>query len=103
MAASRWGGGHLRRALMLTLAWGLTEWLRGHIFTGLPWNLPGYAWMGPDSMAQGAAFFGLYGMTILVLISAVLPAVLAAAGIGRAIVRLVGISERTEERRLPGS
>ncbi|MEE8443723.1 MAG: apolipoprotein N-acyltransferase [Alphaproteobacteria bacterium] len=76
--AAAWRGKTLLfRALALALALSVTEWLRGHILTGLPWNLPGYAWMGPDSMAQGAALFGLYGMTVLVLVSAALPAVLA--------------------------
>ncbi len=78
MAASRWGGGHLRRALALTLALGITEWLRGHIFTGLPWNLAGYGWVGSDAMAQAASVFGMYGVTVLAVASATL-----AAGVAR--------------------
>ncbi len=72
LATSRLGGSHLRRALILTLAWGITEWLRGHIFTGLPWNLAGYGWIGSDAMAQAASVFGMYGVTILAVASAAL-------------------------------
>ena len=88
LAASRWGSGHLRRALMLTLAWGITEWLRGHIFTGLPWNLAGYGWTGSDAMAQAASVFGMYGVTVLAVASATLVAGMAGGSPGRRMVAL---------------
>lgn len=78
LAASRWGKGHMRRALALTLAWGVTEWLRGQVFTGLPWNLAGYGWIGSDAMAQAASVFGMYGVTVLAVASAATAAALAA-------------------------
>lgn len=77
MAACHLAGGHLRRALMLTLVLGVTEWLRGHIFTGLPWNLVGYGWIGSNAMAQAASVFGMYGVTVLALASATLAAGIA--------------------------
>ena len=83
LAASRLGGGHMRRALALTLAWGITEWLRGHVFTGLPWNLAGYGWTGSDAMAQVASVFGMYGVTVLAVASATLAAGLAGGSPGR--------------------
>ena len=88
LTASRWGGGHLRRALMLTMAMGITEWLRGHIFTGLPWNLAGYGWIGSDAMAQAASVFGMYGVTVLALTSATLVAGLAGGSPGRRLTAL---------------
>jgi len=88
LAASRWRGGHLRRALMLTMAMGITEWLRGHIFTGLPWNLAGYGWVGSNAMAQAASVFGMYGVTVLALASATLAAGLAGGSPGRRITAL---------------
>ena len=38
--------GVVGRACALGLCWTATEWLRGHILTGFPWNLVGYAWSG---------------------------------------------------------
>jgi apolipoprotein N-acyltransferase len=90
LAASRWGDGHIRRALMLTIAWGITEWLRGHIFTGLPWNLAGYGWTGSDAMAQSASVFGMYGVTVLAVVSATLIAAVA-GGSPRRRLTVLGI------------
>ena len=33
------------RVLALAVAWAAVEWIRGHIFTGFPWNLLGYTWI----------------------------------------------------------
>lgn len=52
------------------------EWLRGHILTGFPWNLIGYSLTGYLPTMQGAAYIGIYGMTILALIIFVSPATL---------------------------
>lgn len=74
LLASLWGAGNLRRALLLALAWGGTEWLRGQIFTGFPWNLAGYSWLGSDALAQSASIFGMYGVTLLAVTAATLAA-----------------------------
>ena len=89
LVASRMGGGHLRRALMLTLAWGITEWLRGHLFTGLPWNLAGYGWVGSSAMAQAASLFGMYGVTVLAVASAAMVAGIAGGSRRRRMAILV--------------
>lgn len=68
---------NLHRALMLALAWGATEWLRGKILTGFPWNLVGYGWLGSDAMAQSASVFGMYGVTLLAVTAASLTAGIA--------------------------
>lgn len=64
-------------ALMLVTGWALIEWLRGHILTGFPWNLPGYTWHMFLPVLQANAFIGIYGLTLLTLLWAVMP-VLAA-------------------------
>src|SRR5262249_18843294 len=64
---------------IVTLAAALTasEWLRGHLFTGFPWNAFGYALTGPLPLAQGASLIGLWGMTFLAVAIFASPAVLA--------------------------
>jgi len=69
----------LARALAVVAALSLGEWLRGHILTGFPWNLPGYAWTGNPWLAQTAAAVGAYGMTVLALLAPALAAPLGSA------------------------
>lgn len=64
-------------ALSITLSfvvlWALGEWLRGHIFTGFPWNLAGYAWGFSDVMLQTTALWGIYGLGLFTLFLALVP------------------------------
>ena len=64
----------LGRALGFVVAWNATEWLRGHVLTGFPWNLSGYAWAESAWLSQGAAWVGIYGLGVVVLLAAALPA-----------------------------
>ena len=70
------------RGRIAALAFGLTagEWLRGHLFTGFPWNTLGMALGQNLWLMQGAALFGLYGLTLLAILIAAAPATLATAG-----------------------
>jgi apolipoprotein N-acyltransferase len=70
------------RVLVLAVAWTAGEWLRGHIFTGFPWNLIGSAWADIVPMMQSAAAVGLYGLSLLTVLIAALPATLAATAGG---------------------
>jgi apolipoprotein N-acyltransferase len=56
------------RVFMLTAAISLTEWLRGHILTGFPWNLAGYGWGASLGVMQSVALFGVYGLTVLTIL-----------------------------------
>ena len=76
---------HLRlpgtaRIFAFAVAWTVAEWVRGHAFTGLPWNLIGYAWSGgfPGAilMLQSVAAIGIYGLSFLTVLAASLPALL---------------------------
>ena len=53
-----------RRVLSLAAALTITEWLRGHILTGFPWNAVGYALTTPNALAQSAAWIGLWGLDV---------------------------------------
>jgi apolipoprotein N-acyltransferase len=74
------------RALVLAALWTAAEWLRGHLFTGLPWNLIGYAWSGgfpgATAMLQTTATTGIYGLGLLTVVAAALPASLGDPPIG---------------------
>lgn len=58
----------MARVLVLALTLSVSEWLRGHILTGFPWNVFGYALTYPLPMMQAAALIGIYGLTILTVI-----------------------------------
>jgi apolipoprotein N-acyltransferase len=76
LARALWTRGPLR---ILTLALTLTvgEWLRGHLFTGFPWNAFGYTLTGPLVLAQASALLGLWGLTFLSIAIFASPATLA--------------------------
>jgi apolipoprotein N-acyltransferase len=71
-----WPGG-TARVLALAASLTLAEWLRGHLFSGFPWNTYGYALISPLWLAQGAALIGIWGLTFLAVTLYASPAVLA--------------------------
>jgi apolipoprotein N-acyltransferase len=78
-------GRYLRLQLMprifaFALAWTGAEWVRGHAFTGFPWNLIGSTWAGgfPGAIAmlQTVAWVGIYGLSFVTVLAASMPALL---------------------------
>jgi apolipoprotein N-acyltransferase len=69
----------LLAAVLFAMCWAGAEWLRGHILTGFPWNLPAYALSDYAALRQSAAWIGSYGLTLLVVLAGVLLAQAAAA------------------------
>jgi apolipoprotein N-acyltransferase len=71
------------RVFGFAIAWTAAEWIRGHAFTGLPWNLIGSTWSGgfPGSIAilQSVAWIGIYGLSFVTVLAASLPALLGAS------------------------
>jgi apolipoprotein N-acyltransferase len=65
------------RVLTLAAAWSALEWLRGHVLTGFPWNLIATTWGFSEIPMQPAAWIGAYGLSLLTVLVAALPAVLA--------------------------
>jgi len=70
---------------LFAAAWSASEWLRGHLFTGLPWNLIGYVWAGgfPGALAmlQSTSWFGVYGLSFVTVLAAALLSLLGAASL----------------------
>lgn len=91
----------LARAVLFAVVWTVGEWLRGHLFTGFPWNTVGYAWVEVGPVLQLASVTGIYGLSLLTVLLAALPAALpepgeavkrvaVAAGLGAAVLAGVG-------------
>lgn len=78
LARALWTRG-ATRILALAVALTLAEWLRGHLFSGFPWNTYGYALISPLWLAQGAALIGIWGLTFLAVAIYASPAALADA------------------------
>lgn len=64
------------RILSLACALTVSEWLRGHILTGFPWNTLGYALTEPLALAQSASLVGIWGLTFIAVAVFASPAVL---------------------------
>ena len=65
-------------AMMFAACWSGSEWLRGTILTGFPWNLIAYAWADYDIPRQLSSWVGSYGLGLVTVLLVVLPATLLA-------------------------
>jgi apolipoprotein N-acyltransferase len=65
-----WRFGRNDRVVLVTVfggAWTITEWLRGTMFTGFPWN-PAAAAFAPTPLITVTALIGTYGLSGLVVL-----------------------------------
>lgn len=66
------------RVVALALVTMSAEWLRGHILTGLPWNVLGYALTMPLPLMQWTGLLGIYVLTAVAVIALAMPLVVLA-------------------------
>ena len=76
LARALWTRGALR-ILALAAALTISEWLRGHLLTGFPWNAFGYALTAPLALAQAASLVGIWGLTFIAIAVFASPATLS--------------------------
>lgn len=60
-------GASLVALVGLPALWVALEWLRGHLLSGFPWNLAGYAWIGAPGALALSSWIGAYGLSGLVV------------------------------------
>ena len=69
-AGLAWRFGREDRTVLVVVlggAWAITEWLRGSMFTGFPWN-PAAAALAPTPLITITALIGTYGLSGLVVL-----------------------------------
>lgn len=98
------------RVFMFAVFMGGAELLRGTLFGGFPWNLPGTTWAPGGPLSQVVSLGGIYWLTLMTLFIAASPAALvdtrdAKGVLGRAFpvimaVALVGFSWAWGSQRL---
>jgi apolipoprotein N-acyltransferase len=71
------------RVLAFALSLSAMEWIRGHVLSGFPWNVLGYALTYPLPFMQSASVFGLYGLTFATVLIFALPLAVSAVQRGR--------------------
>jgi apolipoprotein N-acyltransferase len=99
--ALRWPhlGSRYRRIVLLAVLWTVTEWLRGHVFTGFLWNPLGHAWAFATPLLQSASLFGVYGLGTFTF--AILAAPVAGWRVALAALGLVGVAGVAGQSLMP--
>jgi len=91
LAMALWNPGPAR-VFALAIAFGLAEYARGHVFTGLPWNLIGYGLLPAGPMMQLAALLGVYALSLVAVLLFTAPAAIwSGAGTSKGTATLAGV------------
>ena len=112
MAGAFWSASP-SRIFVFALFFAIAEWIRGHLFGGFPWNLPGTTWIPGGALSQAASLGGVYWLTLITVFVMAAPAALVdtrdARGLGLRLTPAFGAvillafgwawgAERTAER-----
>ena len=57
--------------IFFSIFWTFSEILRGHLFTGFPWNLLAHSFSNYDFLIQICSVFGVYGLSFFIIYSVV--------------------------------
>ncbi|WP_209003953.1 apolipoprotein N-acyltransferase [Labrenzia sp. CE80] len=91
IAARFWPEGP-NRVLVLALVLSGADYVRGHVLTGFPWNIFGYAFSDMLILAQVASVVGVYGLGLLVILILASPAVAFDTNARIQKVMIIGLS-----------
>lgn len=75
MAGAFWSSSP-SRVFVFAIFFALAEYVRGHLFGGFPWNLPGTTWVPGGAISQAASIGGVYWLTFLTVFIMASPAAL---------------------------
>lgn len=81
-----------RRVIWFAASLALIEFMRGHVLSGFPWNMPGQIFSENIFLIQSASLFGAYGLNIIVLVMGASVAVLTDVASRRARLMLPGLA-----------
>jgi apolipoprotein N-acyltransferase len=60
----------------IAILWSISDFSRGKLFTGFPWNLMSYTISFSENLSQIASVVGAYGLNFLVIFVALAPSIL---------------------------
>ena len=60
----------------IAILWSISDFVRGKLFTGFPWNLMSYTVSFSENLSQIASVVGAYGVNFLVIFVALAPSIL---------------------------
>ena len=60
----------------IAILWSISDFARGKLFTGFPWNLMSYTVSFSENLSQIASVVGAYGLNFLVIFVALAPSIL---------------------------
>ena len=83
---------NLFSALLFALLFTASEYARGNLLSGFPWNLGGYVFAVSDASIQLASIFGIYGLTFIAVFLGAVCFVSKKAAFGCWLLLACGIS-----------